>query len=137
MNTLQKGKIMEFKTKTTIKELEEKIEKGYSLKIFKGYVAVEKRGVEKLIDVLYANLPEDVKNAREYLASINHIPAQTSQKKKPLVYESIKDLEDKLDTGFRFASLLILNVKEIEKLIDKIYDNIPQEITEAETLSEE
>ena len=50
-----------------IRELEEKIFKGYSFWIFKGYVAVEKRGVEKIIDDIYASLPTHVLRARKYL----------------------------------------------------------------------
>ena len=51
---------MEFKSLEIIKDLEKQIQTGYSLSIFKGYVAINKRGVEKLIDELYAKLPEDV-----------------------------------------------------------------------------
>ena len=58
---------MEFKTRKIIKKLEENINNSYSLPIFKGYKAINKAGVEKLIDELYANLPDDVKKAREYL----------------------------------------------------------------------
>ena len=58
---------MQFKTRELIKELETNIKNSYSLPIFRGYKAVNKRGVEKLIDELYANLPDDVQKARDFL----------------------------------------------------------------------
>ena len=65
---------MKSKTKAILKELESYIkEKSYSLSIFKGYTAINKQGAEKIIDELYANLPEDVKQAREYLKSVMQI----------------------------------------------------------------
>ena len=65
---------MEFKSLEIIKDLEKQIQTGYSLSIFKGYVAINKRGVEKLIDELYANLPDDVVAARTYLKNSKLIP---------------------------------------------------------------
>ena len=85
---------MKFKSLEIIKALEEQVETGYSLKIFKGYVAINKRGVEKLIDELYANLPDDVKAAREYLEKTNH---QISRKEPTRVFDNIKELENQIE----------------------------------------
>ena len=63
---------MQFMSRQTLKHLEATIQNSYSLPIFKGYKAINKTGVEKLIDELYANLPDDVKRAREYLHSRNY-----------------------------------------------------------------
>ncbi len=130
---------MEFKTKATIQELEKHIEKGYSLSIFKGYVAVDKRGVEKLIDTIYATLPIDVLEARNYLKKIqkpfNSTKNPTDETKG--IYHYLNALEIELGSGVGLASYVVLNIKDIEKIIDKIYDSIPEEITEAETLSNE
>ncbi len=123
---------MEFKTKTIIKELERKIENGYSLKIFKGYVAVNKRGVEKLIDELYATLPEDIKKARNYLLSRNYNFTQTP---KENVYKLLQNLEENLEKSFLFAQTVIINIKDTENLLINIQNNLPEEFTKAETLS--
>ena len=58
---------MRFHTRELIKNLEENLQNSYSLPIFKGYKAINKRGVEKLIDQIYATLPHDVQKAREFL----------------------------------------------------------------------
>ena len=58
---------MFFKTFQYLKDIENLINRSYNLPIFKGYKAINKRGVEKLIDEIYANLPTDVLEARKFL----------------------------------------------------------------------
>ena len=125
---------MKFKSLEIIKALEEQVETGYSLKIFKGYVAINKRGVEKLIDELYANLPDDVKAAREYLEKTNH---QISRKDPTRVFDNIKELENQIENPLQIATHIVVNVKEMEKLIDKIYCSLPSEIQEANILDKQ
>ncbi len=124
---------MKFKSLEIIKALEEQVETGYSLKIFKGYVAINKRGVEKLIDELYANLPDDVKAAREYLENKNH---QISHKETK-VFDNIRELENQIENPLQIATHIVVNVKEMEKLIDKIYYSLPSEIQEANILDKQ
>ena len=125
---------MKFKSLEIIKALEKQVETGYSLKIFKGYVAINKRGVEKLIDELYANLPDDVKAARTYLKQQQQqLPtAQHSE-----IFDNIKELETHIENPLQFATHVIVKVKEIEGLIDKIYSSIPSEIQEANILDKQ
>jgi hypothetical protein len=125
---------MKFKSLEIIKALEEQIETGYSLKIFRGYVAINKRGAEKLIDELYANLPDDVKAAREFLKTKNH---QTKSNGNSQIFDNIKEFENKIDGDFQIATHVIVNVREMEKLVNKIYKALPEEITEAEVLSKQ
>ena len=122
---------MEFKSLKIIKDLEKQIQTGYSLSIFKGYVAINKRGIEKLIDELYANLPEDVKAAREFLKSKNQLP--TSDKSTNIL-DNIKEFETHIESPLQIATHVIVNIKEMEKLIDKIYNTLPEEIIEADVL---
>lgn len=124
---------MKFKSLEIIKALEEQVETGYSLKIFKGYVAINKRGVEKLIDELYANLPDDVKAAREYLENKNH---QISHKETK-VFDNIRELENQIENPLQIATHIVVNVKEMEKLINKIYCSLPSEIQEANILDKQ
>jgi flagellin-specific chaperone FliS len=125
---------VKFKSLEIIKALEEQVETGYSLKIFKGYVAINKRGIEKLIDELYANLPDDVKAAREYLERTNH---QISRKEPSKVFDNIKELETQIENPLQIATHIVVNVKEMEKLIDKIYSSLPSEIQEANILDKQ
>ena len=125
---------MKFKSLEIIKALEEQVETGYSLKIFKGYVAINKRGIEKIIDELYANLPDDVKAAREYLERTNH---QFSRKEPSKVFDNIKELETQIENPLQIATHIVVNVKEMEKLIDKIYSSLPSEIQEANILDKQ
>jgi flagellin-specific chaperone FliS len=125
---------VKFKSLEIIKALEEQVETGYSLKIFKGYVAINKRGIEKLIDELYANLPDDVKAAREYLERTNH---QFSRKEPSKVFDNIKELETQIENPLQIATHIVVNVKEMEKLIDKIYSSLPSEIQEANILDKQ
>lgn len=122
---------MEFKSLKIIKDLEKQIQTGYSLSIFKGYVAINKRGIEKLIDELYANLPDDVQAAREFLKSKNQLP--TSDKSTNIL-DNIKEFETHIESPLQIATHVIVNIKEMEKLIDKIYNTLPEEIIEADVL---
>ncbi len=125
---------MKFISRETIKRLENAIQNSYSLPIFKGYKAINKTGIEKLIDELYANLPEDIKKAREYLRTRNY--ELKLNNKGSALYETLNNLEVKLDEGFPFfAELIILNIREIEELLKQIENNIPEEIIKAENLS--
>ena len=67
------------------------IQKSYHLPIFKGYKAINKSGVFKLIDELYTNLPTDVLKAREYLKSRNYDLQQNRGETN--VYDVIKNFE--------------------------------------------
>lgn len=125
---------MKIKSIELIKTLEQSLEHNYSLKIFKGYVAVNKRGVEKIIDELYANLPEDVQNAREYLRN-NHpsfLTNEVDRVSKLNIFDNLSELETTLNNTIGFATYVIVNIREIEKLIDKIYNSLPEEIKKAE-----
>ncbi|MBD5402853.1 hypothetical protein HDR58_08665 [bacterium] len=125
---------MKFLSREAIKNIEKTIQKSYNLPIFKGYKAINKRGLEKLIDELYAHLPEDVEKAREYLRTRNY-EIKTNPKKNTL-YETIQKLEIKLNEGFPlFAQTIILNIKDLENLLKEIENDIPEEILKAEILS--
>lgn|SRR5574344_343397 len=131
---------MNFKSKEIIKNLEEQIENGYSLPIFKGYIAVNKRGVEKLIDDIYENLPKDIFLAKEFLKKQNCEIARDSKSemgKKKTIYDFLKEFDIAINNTISFPSYIILNIREIEKLINQIYDTIPEEINKAEVLSKQ
>lgn len=121
---------MNFQTRKDIKRLEDKIKNGYSLPIFKGYVAVDKYGVEQIIDAIYANLPDDVMRAREFLKNSNIAPNTTP--KGTTIFDILQMLEITLNETMSFANFSILKIKEIEVLLDKIEKNIPEEIIQAE-----
>ena len=120
---------MNFQTRKDIKRLEDKIKNGYSLPIFKGYVAVDKYGVEQIIDAIYANLPDDVMRAREFLKNSNIKPVNHQSKN---LFDFLQKLENTLNETMSFANFSILKIKEIEILLDKIEKNIPEEIIQAE-----
>ncbi len=120
---------MLFKTFEFLKDIEKQIQNGYSLPIFKGYKAVNKRGVEKLIDEIYANLPADVQEARKYLQE-NQIEVKTKNNQN--VYENLKDFEIEVEKSFHFTTeYIIMSVNRIENILDRIYASMPQEIVEA------
>ncbi len=119
---------MFFKSFEYLKDIEKLISESYDLPIFKGYKAVNKRGVEKLIDEIYANLPVDVQQARKYLRD-NQIKIDVSNNGE--IYDNLKDLEIGLDNSMSFSQYVIMNVKWLERILDRIYANMPQEIVEA------
>ena len=125
---------MKFMSRQTIKHLEDAVQKGYCLPIFKGYKAINKVGVEKLINELYANLPDDITRAREYLRTRNY--EIKSEHKTNTMFDTLKKLEIALDEGFPlFAEIIILNIRDIENLLKQIENDIPEEILKAEILS--
>ena len=127
---------MKFTTRETIEHLEDAIQKSYHLPIFKGYKAINKSGVFKLIDELYINLPTDVLKAREYLKSRNYDLQQNSGETN--VYDVIKNFELSLYEGFSiFGNLVICNIRDLEKLLKDIENNIPEVIIKAEVLSKQ
>lgn len=124
---------MKFQSKEDIKRLEAQIKSGYSLPIFKGFIAVNKRGVEQIIDAIYANLPDDVKKAREFLKNSNIKPVNHRGKN---LFDFLQKLENTLNETMSIADFSILKIKEIETLLYQIGNNIPEEITQAEKINE-
>ncbi len=125
---------MQFKTRELIKELETNIKNSYSLPIFRGYKAVNKRGVEKLIDELYANLPDDVQKARDFLKNRQY-NLDDIQQGNSRIYDFLNILETSLDQStlpILFSKFVILNVREFEILLNRLKDDIPSEIKAAE-----
>ncbi len=124
---------MEFRSLDIISQLEKNIQQGYKLPIFSGYVAINKRGVEKFIDMIYANLPMDVKNAREFLQNRQ---LEISNKRKSRIYDSLELLETQIDKAPSFfPTYVIVQIKEIEKLLDKVRDTLPEEILKAQNVN--
>lgn len=128
---------MDFKFPKILKELETQINSSYKLPIFKGYIAINKRGIEKLIDEIYKTLPIDLMEARNYLKSRNYnIQNITNENQKKETYGHLKKLENNLlYSPLQLANFVIINIKQAEKLIDKVNNSIPQEIIEAKKLS--
>lgn len=128
---------MKSKTKKAIKELEEQIKMSYKLPIFRGYAAIQKAGLEKIIDDIYKTLPEDVKAARNYLRTRKYefpqdnLP-QPEENKKNTLYDLLKMLEISLDEAVNIVKYSIINIKETEDLINRMYDTLPEEIKIAE-----
>ncbi len=121
---------MFFKSFEYLRDIEKLISESYNLPVFKGYKAINKRGVEKLIDNIYASLPEDVVNARIYLREHNYNNPEI-KKDKNSVYDLLKMLEICLEEGWQFMQNVIVKTKEIENLLDRIYAGMPEEIIEA------
>ena len=132
---------MKFKSTKIIQELENQINNSYSLPIFRGYVAINKRGVEKLISEIYHSLPEDTKTAHEYLKKQKPENNLTSNKNSQIeeknLYNYLKKFEIKINEALNVASYIIINIQEMEELLNNIQTNIPDEIIEAQTLSKE
>lgn len=128
---------MDFKFPKILKELETQINSSYKLPIFKGYIAINKRGIEKLIDEIYETLPIDLMEARNYLKSRNYnVQNITNENQKKETYGHLKKLETNLlYSPLQLANFVIINIKQAEKLIDKVNNSIPQEIIEAKKLS--
>ena len=126
---------MKFESKKKIQELENKLQCSYKLPILRGYVAINKRGVEQIIDSIYENLLQDVLEARKFLKSWNNdvvIPTNTENKKH--LYNYLNILEQTLNKQISIASYVIVKVQEIENIVNQIYKNIPDEINKAENL---
>lgn len=128
---------MEFESKKTIENLENQIQKGYSLPIFKGYIAINKRGVEKLISTIYSSLPTDVIKARKYIESKGFEPRMIEKDCRKKLYKYLSELESQVNSTYQFATFIVVKIKEIENIIDKIYENLPEELSEAEKLSKD
>lgn len=132
---------MNFKSTKIIQELENQLNNSYSLPIFRGYVAINKRGVEKLINEIYHSLPEDTKTAHEYLKNRknkkNIISNENIKNEEKILYKYLKKLEIKINEAINVASYIIINIQEMEELLNNIQSNIPDEIIEAQTLSKE
>lgn len=126
---------MNFESKKKIQDLEKQLLESYKLPIFRGYVAVNKRGVEQIIDAIYQNLPADIQTARGFLSSWKEEPIlkQNTENKKNL-FSYLQKLETTLNEQMTIASYVIVKVKEIEDIINQIYKNIPDEINQAENL---
>ncbi len=124
---------MFFKSLEYIKELENCVNSSYSLPIFKGYVAINKRGVEKIIDELYASLPVDVQRAREYLKN-NDINPEHKDSKSTDLYGCIKNLAVLFDKGFEVMNLSIVSSAKAKELINKVIENMPKEIFQAKKI---
>lgn len=122
------------KTFNILNKLDEQVSTNLPLSLFKGYTAINKRGVEKLIDELYATLPKDVKKAREYLREKN-IDISANNPKN--LYDNIQDFENCLDKSFHIARFVIVNIQELECLLDKIYASIPTEIVTAKNIEKQ
>ncbi len=128
---------MKFESKESIKNLEKQLQSGYSLPIFRGYVAVKTTGFYKFIDTFYSSLPSDLHEARLLLQKFDsnfHNQNDKSTTSKTSSFDCLRELEVRLDEAIKFADFAIVSVKEFENLINKVYKSLPEEITRAETL---
>jgi len=125
---------MFFKSLEIIKELERRLSYSYSLPIFKGYVAIDKRGVEKIIDELYSALPEDVQIARNYLKN-NDVTIENKDSKAQNIYDSLKRLEMFFDKSFEIMNITIVPADKAKEIIKKIVESVPGEIFQAKKLN--
>ena len=124
---------MLFKLFECLKDIERMINQSHDLPIFKGYKAIDKRGVEKLIDEIYATLPVDVQIARQYLRD-NNKPMPEITEKPETVYDILKIFEMCLDEGYLFINNVIVKTKEMDTLLKRLRENLPQEIQEVQKL---
>ncbi len=125
---------MLFKSFEYIKDIERLINNSHSLPIFKGYKAIDKRGVEKLIDEIYATLPVDVQIARQYLRDNNQEIPETYEKSEN-VYNLLKMLEIYLDDGWLFINNVIVKTKEMNNLLKRLHDSLPEEIQKVQNMN--
>jgi UDP-galactopyranose mutase len=120
---------VKYKIYQLLSQLELKLNEKLPMSIFRGYTAINKTGVEKIIDEIYATLPVDVLEAQKYLKNKHfELPKQGSIEN---IYDLLENLERKFNGVVQFANIVIVNIKEIENLLDKIYANIPEEIVKA------
>ena len=128
---------MKFESKESIKNLEKQLQSGYSLPIFRGYVAVKTTGFYKFIDTFYSSLPSDLHEARLLLKKFDsnfHNQNNKIATSKTSPFDCLQERECRLDKAIKFADFAIVSVKEFENLINKVYKSLPEEITKAETL---
>jgi GTP:adenosylcobinamide-phosphate guanylyltransferase len=125
---------MYFKVFDYLKSLEKQIIENRPIFEFKGYRAIHKRGVEKVIDDIYATLPEDVKNAKKYLDEQNVNFKENQKTYSSKMWDCLKEFEMALSLVL-FADIIIVKINEMEKLINNIYDSIPDEIVKANEIS--
>lgn len=128
---------MKFKSSESIKNLEKQLQSGYSLPIFKGYVAVKTTGFYKFIDTFYSSLPTDLQEAKSLLRKFDinsHKSNDEISSSKNSPYDGLRELEHRLGEAIKFADFAIVSVKEFENLINKVYKSLPEEITKAEAL---
>ena len=125
---------MFFKSLEYIKDLENSINSSYSLPIFKGYIAINKRGVEKIIEELYSALPQDVQNAQEYLEK-NEISFDNKEQKDKGIYEYLSRLEKLFDKSFDILNMTIIPSDKAQELINKITESLPKEILSVKKLN--
>lgn len=122
---------MKFNIYKKIKELEELLFNGYKLWIFRGYTAVNKRGAEKIINDIYATLPIDVENAKQYLKSRN-ITVNTEDNSN--IYNVLKDIDTLINKTSGFLPFALVKTKKLEQLENDLKNSLPNEIYEAEKL---
>lgn len=128
---------MKFETLTIIEEFENQLAKGYKLPIFSGYVAINKRGFEHVIDRIYSALPKDVHKARTYLKELDYNFDSAPQTDKSSIYDSLRNLETYMDESsniMNFIGFIVLNINKLEKILKQIEDDIPQEIKKAQKI---
>ena len=85
---------------------------------------------------MYATLPVDIQVARQYLKNSSiELKRNQQNSNKASLYDYLKKFEIIIEETLSVASYVILNIREIEELLDKMYETIPDEIVEVETLS--
>ena len=109
-----------------IEELEQLIFKGYNLWIFRGYIAINKRGAEKIISEIYSNLPDNINKAHKYLTT----KYENLQNSKPSnIYDILKILEKLLDKNCIFSSYSLVDKKEFEAINEQLKEIVSKEIS--------
>lgn len=124
---------MKFKTLEIINSIKKEINEAKSLP-FPYYKLVKKNIILNYVDKLYACLPEDVQNARKYLKEHNY-DLEKLNNKQEYIYDILKNFENYLDNTITFLHIfIVVNAKEFEEMLNKIKDNLPEEILKAQIL---
>ena len=123
---------MKFETLTLIKNFENQLKQSYSLPIFKGYKAINKRNIEKIIDEIYSNLPNDIILAQEILKQKS---IEYKKIKNDEIYLSLKNVKKFLNNSFTLSNFIIIYIKDLDYLINSIEQNVPEEISKAQNLN--
>lgn len=124
---------MNFKSLEIITSIREEINKAKALP-FPYYKLVKRNIILNYIDKLYACLPEDVQNARKYLKEHNY-DLEKLNKKQEHIHDILKNFENYLDNTITFLHIfIVVNAKEFEEMLNKIKDNLPEEILKAQIL---